>query len=47
MVKEIPFKQIMPSVDSVEEMKKAYASYPGYTEKIKEYGLLGFKLEGI
>lgn len=25
-------------------MKKVYASYPGYTEKIKKYGLLGFRL---
>jgi ASC-1-like (ASCH) protein len=45
MVKEIPFKKINPSVDSVEEMKKVYASYPGYEEKIKEFGLLGFKLK--
>lgn len=45
MVKEIPFKKIMPSVESLEEMKRAYASYPGYEEKIKEFGLLGFRLE--
>jgi ASC-1-like (ASCH) protein len=45
MVKEIPFKKINPSVDSVEEMKKVYASYPDYESKIKQFGLLGFKLE--
>lgn len=45
MVKEIPFKKIMPFVSSVEEMKKVYAAYPDYEEKIKEFGLLGFKLE--
>lgn len=45
MVKEIPFKKIMPYIESVEEMKKVYASYPNYTEKIKEHGLLGFELE--
>ncbi|MDB5266443.1 MAG: hypothetical protein JWN89_258 [Parcubacteria group bacterium] len=45
MVKEIPFKKIMPSVSSLEEMKKAYASYPDYNEKIREFGLLGFKLK--
>jgi ASC-1-like (ASCH) protein len=44
MLKEIPFKKIMPSVDSIDEMKKVYASYPGYTDKIKKHGLLGFKL---
>lgn len=45
MVKEIDFKIIMPSVDSVEEMKKIYATYPDYEKKIKEHGLLGFELE--
>lgn len=45
MVKEIPFKKIMPSIESVDEMKKVYASYPNYTDKIKEHGLLGFELE--
>ena len=43
MVKEIPFKKVMPSGESVAELKKAYASYPGYEEKIKEFGLLGFE----
>jgi ASC-1-like (ASCH) protein len=45
MVKEIDFKKIMPSVESVEEMKKIYASYPDYEDKIREHGLLGFELE--
>jgi len=44
MVKEIDFKKIMPAVDSVEEMKGVYASYPGYEEKIREFGLFGFEL---
>ncbi len=44
MVKEIGFKKVMPSVESVDEMKKMYASYPNYEEKIKEHGLLGFEL---
>lgn len=47
MVKEIDFKKVMPSVSSVAEMKKAYASYPSYEQKIKEHGLLGFKLVGV
>ena len=45
MVREIDLKKVMPAVSSVEEMKRIYASYPGYTEKIREHGLLGFELE--
>lgn len=45
MLKEVDLKKIMPLVRSVEEMKKSYASYSGYEEKIKEHGLLGFELE--
>ena len=45
MVKEINFKKVMPSVKSAAEMKKIYASYPDYEQKIKEHGLLGFKLK--
>ena len=45
MVAEIPFKRIMPDVSSVEEMKKAYSSYPDYDERIKEFGLAHFEME--
>ncbi len=45
MIKKIPFNDIMPSVKSVDEMKKAYASYSGYEEKIKEFGIFAFYLE--
>ena len=44
MVKEISFKKIMPDVASVEEMKKIYSSYPNYDAKIREFGLVGFKM---
>ncbi len=44
MFAEIPFKRISPDLDTVEAAIKRYASYPGYTEKIKEYGILGFEL---
>ena len=47
MVKEVPFKKIMPSINSIEDMKKSYASYPGYAEKIREHGLLGFVLTDV
>lgn len=45
MIKKIPYNDIMPSVKSVEEMKKAYSSYSGYDEKIKEFGIFAFYLE--
>jgi ASC-1-like (ASCH) protein len=45
MIKKIPFNDIMPSVKSVDEMKKAYSSYSGYDEKIKEFGIFAFHLE--
>lgn len=45
MVKKIPFKKIMPDVKSVEEMKKIYASYSGYEDKIREFGIFAFYLE--
>jgi len=45
MLKKIQFKDIMPSVASVEEMKKAYSSYSGYDEKIKEFGVFAFHLK--
>lgn len=44
MVKKIPFKKIMPDVGSVIEMKKIYASYSGYEQKIKEFGIFAFWL---
>ncbi len=44
MVNKIDFKKVMPSVRSVDEMKKIYRSYPDYEKKIKEHGLLGFEL---
>lgn len=45
MVKKIPFKKIMPSVKSIDEMKKIYSSYSGYDDKIKEFGIFAFEIE--
>lgn len=45
MVKEISFKKVMPNASSAKEMKRVYSSYPGYDQKIKECGLLGFELD--
>src|SRR5438552_2905115 len=40
MVAEVPFKKIMPRIESVEEMRKAYASYPDYDKELPQFGLL-------
>ncbi len=45
MAREINFKKVMPSIESVAEMKKVYASYPDYEQKTRDHGLLGFELE--
>jgi ASC-1-like (ASCH) protein len=45
MLRKIPFKKIMPNLESVEEVKKAYHSYPNYKEKIEKFGLLAFELK--
>jgi ASC-1-like (ASCH) protein len=45
MVKEVPLASIIPWVDSIEEAKDVYASFPGYEEKIREFGLFGWQLK--
>lgn len=45
MASEVAFRKVMPRAASVEAMKAAYASYPGYEGKLREYGLIGFALE--
>lgn len=44
MTKKIPIKKIMPSVATVAQMRKRYARYPGYEEKIRKHGLFAFVL---
>mgnify|MGYP001563984919 CR=1 FL=1 len=44
MFKAIPLKRIMPSVRSIADARKAYYSYHGYKEKIKEFGLVALEL---
>ena len=44
MLEEVPLKRVMPSVASEAEMRAAYASYLGYEQKIRDFGLLGFEL---
>ena len=37
-------KDINPGVNTVEELKLMYNSYPNYTEKLKKYGIIAFEL---
>lgn len=43
--KEVPLKRVMPEISTMEEAYAKYHSFPGYEEKIKKFGLLGFELE--
>ena len=44
MLAEIPLKSAFPDLETVEQVRTRYASYPGYEEKIKEFGIVGFEL---
>lgn len=44
MTKTIDFKKVMPFVNSIEEMKKVYFSFPNYKQKISQFGLVAFKI---
>ena len=44
MLAEVPLERIMPDVKTLEQVRARYASYPGYEEKIKEFGIVGFEL---
>ena len=37
-------KDINPGVNTVEELKLMYNSYPNYAEKLKKYGIIAFEL---
>lgn len=45
MLEKIKYNMVMPSAKSVEEVKKAYLSYPNYAENLKKYGVFAFKLD--
>lgn len=44
MARAIGWQKVMPHASSLKEVKETYASYPGYTEKIREHGIAGFRL---
>jgi ASC-1-like (ASCH) protein len=45
MLKEIPYKKIMPFKNSAKEVYAAYYSYPNYKEKIRSKGIFAFYLK--
>jgi ASC-1-like (ASCH) protein len=44
MLSEIPLKDVMPDLDTIEQVRDRYDSYPGYAEVIKKLGILGYEL---
>jgi ASC-1-like (ASCH) protein len=42
---QIPYKNIMPSVESADELKGIYLSYPEYDKSIEKFGMFAFELE--
>ena len=44
MCAEVPLEEVMVGLFTVEQAKQRYATYPGYTERIKEGGILGFQI---
>ena len=44
MLRLVSYTDIFPHATSVAEVKRIYASYPGYVEKIKANGIIGFEL---
>ena len=44
MVKAIPYKKIMPSINSLKDLRRAYYSYPDYREKLRRYGIIAFDI---
>lgn len=43
----LPLKKVMPDIDSVEDAKARYATYPDYPAKIKEHGLFAFEFADL
>ncbi len=44
LTRVIPYKKIMPSTNSLAEVRKAYYGYSGYKEKIKKFGIVAMEL---
>ena len=44
LLKHYDVKSIMPSLSTAEEAIKQWYSFPGYKEKIEEFGLIAFEI---
>jgi ASC-1-like (ASCH) protein len=47
MLAVIPIERIMPGLKALTEAEKVYHSFPGYKEKIKQFGIVAFELASI
>ncbi|MEK7154096.1 MAG: hypothetical protein AAB792_00875 [Patescibacteria group bacterium] len=45
ILKEYKAKEINPSCKGAKELQEMYFSFPGYSEKIKKYGIVAWKLK--
>ncbi len=45
MFAELEIKKIDPFSSTVEEAKRRYDSFPGYKQKLAEFGIIAFELE--
>ncbi len=45
LIKALPLKKIMPDITTVAEACKRWNGYPGYKERIKEYGIVAWELK--
>jgi peptidoglycan LD-endopeptidase CwlK len=45
MLREVELKYVMPDLDTIQQVKERYASYPKYDRLIEEFGIVGFELE--
>ena len=43
----IDFKKLIPDANSVDDVVKAYSSFPGYPDRIKKYGFIVIELKGV
>lgn len=45
LFKKVPITKVMPDAKNLAEVKRIYDSYPGYKEKIVQFGLVAFFLK--
>ena len=45
LAKQFDLNKINPGITDIKETKRIYFSYPGYEEKIKEFGLVALELQ--